>query len=876
MRRILLCATLALLTHAAAAIAAADSAATRSALQTLGVHAKHTFDHPDDAHPPSDIAQWRAQLAQLAADAGADPTLAQKHRAVTRLIDELAFVRAHPTLSAARLPQATPALRDRETVTASRGASCPNALGVSFQLPVEIALAGAGQSGAQAWFRLDPGVAGHVQFRTDSSGADPALAVYRDCSGAPLAQNDDARGLDAYVDVALEDRAPLYVRVSNGGSGGTIELVATDAGAVLSGKVTDAATGLPVQNATIQFFNPDGSYANGYGYTDVNGVWSTTTFAGQYYVYVNRYGYISALHPAAPCGLYFYQTLTQNCDIADAALVTAVSGSTVANVDVALGMGQRVAGNVRGAGGAQLNFAEVLLLDSTAHVLAAAYTDASGQYLIDGVPNGTYYLEALDYYAGPYGLQLYDHVACGGPLGTDCDLTLATPVTIAGDDLIGANFDLPRATSIRGTVHGPTGYGTYVYAVPASGGQYIYGYTDGQGNYTLGPLALGDYYVFVTSYGFLPQLYPGVECTPDCPSDLAAGTKISLVQLGDSPQADFTLRAAPLQTGHIKDATTGLPLGGVMVATYEQWPPTSSIGYWTFTDSNGDYSLAAPALGNFYVLAASNDHIDQIYPAIACEQPNFGSANCDASGAVLMNVTPSTTTLPAKDFSLQASSGFSGSVGVRATPAAAIGTLVQAFDANGTVYGAANVDTNGHYVIGDLAPGTYYATAGQYYGNYLAQLWQNIDCPGGCDVTQGTPIALAANSSVGDIDFSLVRQDAVVGQVVDYRNQPIPGVLIDLFDASSLAYVTSVATDAQGHYLVSAVYGGTYFVATEAPGAYIDQIWSGVSCPLGPAYLRECPFTSATSVNLALGATQPHVVNFSLIAPDPIFKNDFE
>src|SRR5579859_5589607 len=286
MKRILLCAALAALAHSAIANDATDASATTTALRTLAVEVKLALDHPGDKHAPQNVAAFHQRLDSLAdaANAQADSSLAQKYRAVQHLVDKLAFALAHPAPAASAAPLDAPVQFDREAVSATRGSSCANALGVSTGLPVEVTLADAGQAGADAWFRLEPTAAGHIQFSTDSSGADPSLAVYAACGAAALAQNDDTLGLDASATVAAEDRAPLYVHVANSGKGGAVRLSVSAADATISGTITDAVSGHALINAYVALYTAPNNYTYANTYTDNNGHYSITVTAGQYYV----------------------------------------------------------------------------------------------------------------------------------------------------------------------------------------------------------------------------------------------------------------------------------------------------------------------------------------------------------------------------------------------------------------------------------------------------------------------------------------------------------------------------------------------------------------------------------------------------------------
>lgn len=886
MKRILFCAALAAFAHGALANDAADASATTTALQTLAVEVKLALDHPGDKHAPQNVDAFHQRLDALAAAANAHDgsALAQKHRAVAHLIDKLAFTLAHPA-PAGSPPIAGPARLDRESLSATRGASCANALGVSTGLPVEVTLGDAGQGAADAWFRFEPAAKGHVQFATDSSGADPTLAVYRSCGGALLAQNDDMLGLDAAADVAVEDRTPLYVHVGNGGQGGSVRLSVSVADATITGTITDAVSGHALFNAYLSFYTAPNNYSYSYTYTDSNGHYTITLPSGQYYVLASANQHVSELFPNARCGYTNYYYSIGSCDVANAALVTATSGATTPNINVALGIGQRISGMVRSTTNDPVPGAYVSVLDANGASLASTYADNFGRYLLNTVPNGTYVLRANggSNYNG-YGSQMYNGVTCGGTLLNTCDLTQATPVQITDRDLVGADFTLQQLSSIHGTVFGLGGNYANVYVLNQAGGVVAQSYAGYQSSYTVGPLPAGTYYAYVQLGGHFSQLYAGVNCDQNCNTSLNAATPIVIAQLGDSPQVDFSPQLLPQQAGHIQDAVTNLPLPGVTVVASVQ-PPAGPYSYNSIsaiTNGNGDYMLPGAAPGSYYVWAQSPDHVDQVYPNIACELPGYSYSQqvaCNVSSAVLMTVTASTSTLPAMDFSLQPSSTISGSVSLRGLPAGATGTEVGLYTPTGVLTELANVDVNGNYVISDLQQGTYYAEASSQYSNYnyVPQIWQGLDCPTSCVPTQGTAIAVPANGTVADIDFSLLRRDAVIGHVTDSQNQPINGVLIDLFDATTLTYVATAATDAQGNYMVNGTLGYSYYIATEAPGSYINQIYSGVSCPSGPAYQGECAFGGATPVPLPYGSTQPNVVNFVLaLPPDEIFKGNFE
>ena len=118
--------------------------------------------------------------------------------------------------------------------------------------------------------------------------------------------------------------------------------------------------------------------------------------------------------------------------------------------------------------------------------------------------------------------------------------------------------------------------------------------------------------------------------------------------------------------------------------------------------------------------------------------------------------------------------------------------------------------------------------------------------------------------------------DAVVGRIVDDAGHPLGGVIVDLFDAASGNYAQSAISDGLGYYATAANTGYSYFVATEAGSGHVDQVYAGISCPLGPAYFGSCPLLGATPIGLNANSVQPQVVNFALYSADTVFASSFE
>jgi hypothetical protein len=856
-------------------------------LQELGVQIKLASNNTDIGRPPTmtDVANFEQTLSALGEAAPAVPgsPFQRKLQAVSLLFAKLKYQTTHPQPAPARTGMSR-AQVDIEVVSGKHGGTCESALGISESLPVKTKLAQTGNAGSQAWFHFEVPATGHFRFKTDSMGADPAIEVsHGGCSAGmvAMAANDDNLGLDAAVSVAATQHAALIVHLINLGEAGAVELGVQSVNGTISGKITDAATALPLNGAQVEVYNIYGGYM-GADNADQGGNYSLSVSPGTYYVRAAQNLYVAELYPNAECSYNSYYYNLSSCPIAQAQTISVDDAATVSNINLALSTGRRISGVVHDSQNQTVSSASIYLYDGTGVQLGGTSADNFGRYSFTTVPSGTYKLAAQ---ANGYGSQMWNAVACGGPLQTQCDLSQASSLNVSAQDVGGVGFNLPLLATIQGNLSGPgllpLSYNNNVYVLDTLGNLAAQTYADSSGHYRAGPLPLGNYYAYAIVAGYFPQIFDAIDCPLDCYSSISAATAIAITQVGQVGVADFQLTPLPAVHGHVQDAVSGLPLANVTIATSVNPPAAFNTVSSATTNSNGDYTLNNTPAGKYYLWAQSNDHIDQVYPGIACEGlPNYYQqyAPCDVTGATLLTISPGQTP-PNFDFVLQASSGISGNAKIRAGPGSDLPASVQinVYNGAGIVVGTANTDSLGNYLVTDLPAGTYFVSAGAYYYNqYVTQVWQQIDCPNNCAATAGTAVVVGQNTVVPGIDFDLARRDAIVGRVTNNLAAPVGGVLIDLFDAVSHNYVATAATDAQGFYAASGNIGYAYYVATEVGSGYVDQVYSGIVCPLGPAYFGLCPFTSATAVGLPYGNSQPHIVNFVLQSNDPIFRSDFE
>ena len=858
-------------------------------LQRLGAQVRAVADQADLGVPPSqqELASLRRQLEDIdrAAKAAGELALERKYRSIAMFLARIEYRSTHPMPAPpqAGLPS-QPALVDREVVTAQHGGKCVASLGLSEAAPVQATFGASGSGRADAWYHFEAPRDGYYLFSTRSMQSDPAIEILAgDCTTLrALARDDDTTNLDASASVKLRHGEPAIIHVNNAALGGSVTLAVTATGATISGTISDSVTGLPLANAWVAAISTSLYYSMYSGYTDQNGGFLLPVSTGTYYVFASDNQYVTELYPNALCqyGTAYYNI--SGCNTAQATPITVTTDATITGIDVALGHGQQISGSVRDGSNQPIPSAGVTLYSSSGTQLGYDNTDSAGRYSFAALPAAAYSLLAQ---ASGYGSQIYDHVACGGPLLSQCDLDLASTINVSTEDVSGANFNLPVLATIQGTVTGPAAYGAQVCVLDGLGNMAIQCTgADANGHYQAGPLPVGTYYAYAVAGGFFSQMFNGVDCPQDCALSTPAATAITLSQVGQIGLANFQMHALPSVHGHVQDGVSSLPLSNVTIYASVLPPGGNSSTTSTTTDGNGDYTLTGTPVGQYYLLAQSNDHLDQIYAGIPCEQYNTGSyypsTACDVTEATLLTIAPGAIP-PAFNFALQPSSSISGKATTRAGEGSDLPASVEVdvYNGAGVLAAVAYSDVLGNYVVNDLPPGTYFAEAGSpyyYYAAFMPQIWQQIDCPGQCAPTTGTPILLDAQATATGVDFDMTRRDAVVGRVVDDKNSPLSGVVIDLFDSTSGAYYASGISDPLGYYVAVGSLGGAYFVATEAGGGYVDQVFSHISCPLGSAYFGDCALSGATPIGLNYVAAQPHIVNFLLFSKDTVFANGFE
>ncbi|HEY3383909.1 MAG TPA: carboxypeptidase regulatory-like domain-containing protein [Vicinamibacterales bacterium] len=617
----------------------------------------------------------------------------------------------------------------------------------------------------------------------------------------------------------------------------------------ITGTVTAAGTGTPIQNASVVAYslgrNPVSTVT-----TNASGIYTHSLPPGQYYVRTsNVTGYIDQLYPSLACP-------ASNCYLQTGTPITVAAGAPASNIDFSLAAGGAISGTVTGAvpGTPLLSGVTVTIYDVSGYSKGTATTGADGTYTAAiNLPTGSYYAKVTN--SPGWAPQVYSAFPCPGG---SCPVTNGTPIPVtAGATRSGVSFALAPTGQISGTVRAA---GTLapltlvsVSACPLGGGNCMSSSTDAGGAYAISGLSAATYYLRTSNYvGYVDQLYPAVTC-PNWTCSTSLGAPVVLTSGGALTGKDFTLSQGATVLGSVTAAGSGLPIANVTVDIY------NDLGWYvdsTTPGSLGGYTttVGLPP-GTYYARANANSS--------AYQSQNYQAFDCGASCPSATMGTPltitGTTSLTNINFALTPTAGVTGTVRSAATGAPIAGVLVHARSASGIILVQGSTNSLGAYTLNvPLTTGTVYVTTANPFG-YIDQIYGGGTCvAAACSMRTGTGVPVAAGATVSGIDFSLATGGGIAGLITTAgTGVGLANVSVTVFSAAGTG-LTTISTDSSGAYTtVIGLPTGSYYVRTSNSNGYVDQLHSGITCRLG-----SCTVLTGTPVAVVAGATSS--VNFSL------------
>jgi hypothetical protein len=615
-------------------------------------------------------------------------------------------------------------------------------------------------------------------------------------------------------------------------------------GGRIAGHVTDAATHAPLANTSLSVYGGNGSFVT-FAFTNFSGDYLTSDGlpSGTYFVTADSGGYVGQVYDAHVC---------VSCAPTSGTGVAVTAGATTSGVDFALAAGGRIAGSVASVGGAPLAGVSLEIRNAAGTFVTSAFTDSGGRFLSSaGLLAGTYFVNVRNQLG--FVDEVYDNVIC---VRGCANATSGAAVTVsAGGTTSGVAFALAAGGRVEGTVTDaatglPLGDIT-VSILDTSGFPVSNGRTDSRGRYRSGAgLVAGTYYARTSSSaGAINELYANVPCSSGCPVDL--GTAFTVTLGGTTTGINFALDAGGRVTGTVRDAGTGAPLAGISVQVSNDFFFASAI-----TDSLGRYTVLGLPAGTFYARTSNAiGYLDELRPDILC-----------ASGCPLTTGAPITVTLGATvsgiDFDLNRGGRISGHVTDAFSGLPLAGVRVFLVDAAGRSGASGVTDLSGAYVTAaGVLGGTYYARTSNSLG-LIDELYDDVECVGGCSLARGAAITVSVGATTSGIDFALGAGRRIEGTVTDQATGAgLDSVDVGVFDASGRR-LTGGLTDAAGHYITaSGLPAGTYFLTTQNFAGYVDELYDARPCPGGsctpvtgtPVVIAGAPLTSGIDFALARG-----------------------
>ncbi|MBN1297470.1 carboxypeptidase regulatory-like domain-containing protein [bacterium] len=188
----------------------------------------------------------------------------------------------------------------------------------------------------------------------------------------------------------------------------------------------------------------------------------------------------------------------------------------------------------------------------TFRVSDSAWTDELGEYITGELAAGEYYIRAVSTYPQPWVTQFWYRTP---------DQETAVPIRVeAGQTIIGIDFAMARGGYLRGGIQDTNGYPMVDVDLDVYTHEWRYAgiytdRTDADGQYTIGPLPAGQWYVRADPdlvHGVCQAYWPGVW--------YRNAAQILAVGAGDDiPGVDFSLVSGGMMTGRVMEKVTGQP-----------------------------------------------------------------------------------------------------------------------------------------------------------------------------------------------------------------------------------------------------------------------------------------------------------------------------
>jgi hypothetical protein len=367
----------------------------------------------------------------------------------------------------------------------------------------------------------------------------------------------------------------------------------------ISGRVTDAETGLPIPMAHVWTYGDSGyPCCGGEASTDTAGYYLIQNLAPrQYIVGVHKCGYQDAVYPES---------------------VTVYEGQNTPNIDFALtpiGEPGSISGTITDAQtGEPISWAHVWAYGEFGH--GQARTDSLGKYTIFGLYPGSYFVTAWAHHYHP---QEYPD----------------TVIVIEGQDTPNIDFALvPYGSPSQGVIAGQVLDDSTLSPIPNAivfaisfGRNWGFDFTDSVGAYTIQGLQTDDYYVYAFACGYVGEFYDGVYTWEE-----------ATLVTPDAYNIDFSLGTCGSWGGSVSGVinSNGSPVEGAFV--YAE--VSGEVRGFARSSTDGGYVINGLLPGTYTVTASMVMYHDGSYPdPVGVVSGNVDGINIDLPSVRVGDVT---------------------------------------------------------------------------------------------------------------------------------------------------------------------------------------------------------------------------------------------
>jgi protocatechuate 3,4-dioxygenase beta subunit len=477
--------------------------------------------------------------------------------------------------------------------------------------------------------------------------------------------------------------------------------------------------------------------------------------------------------------------------------VDVTAGSTTTGVDISLAIGGAISGTVTDDAGSAV--AGIAVSSFGSGLGFGATTDAAGQFLIRGMPGGTYAVcfegAGIATAGAPYGYS--------GDCVGEFDLGGVTVTTGETSPLDGY---VHVAGAIGGRITAPNGspvadIGVWAYNPDDPNGG-AGGSTDADGRYQIVGLAPGDWQVCFDASQAVDDYVS--DCYENAPPD-SPGQSVTVVG-AQLTTATETLQPGVAISGTVT-GTNGEPLGSVSVVLESS--EDNEIGR-TFTQSDGTYQARGLMQGTYGICfdtwsvegSAPYGYVPECYD----QQPRH-----DPPTSIVV--------------------GPGGAVGIDAS-------LAEAGAISGTVTDTSGTPLEGATVYATSPDSPYASTNsdGTYQLTGLAAGDVSV-CFAGYGIVGGSPTGYVNSCHTGEVtvtsghettgvDGQLQPAGAIAGRVTNGDGGGLGSVWVAVLDADGNWVGTGAVTDDDGSYVAGGLPTGTYTVCFYPWGDYLSECYA--------------------------------------------------